>query len=90
MRRKTDESFVIVETLICSLQISYVIKYCENEWPSQSCIGHDLLPYYQVRNDLAYKRGLLLKSDRIVIPLVLQKDVLNSIHDGHQQGRIIH
>ena len=26
---------------VCSL----VIKYCENEWPSQSCIGHDLQPF---------------------------------------------
>ena len=61
-----------------------VIKYCENEWLSQSSFGHDLQPYYQVPKDLSHRWGLLLRSDRIIIPIALQRDVLNSIHDGHQ------
>ena len=36
-----------------------------------------------MRNDFVYKRDLLLKSDRIAIPMALQRNVLNSIHDVH-------
>ena len=50
---------------ICSL----VIKYCSNEWPLQSQISYDLQPYYHMRYDLVCKRGLLLKSDQIVMPM---------------------
>ena len=38
---------------------------CENGWPLNRFISHDLQAFYQVRDDLACQRGLLLKGDRI-------------------------
>ena len=61
-----------------------MIKYCEGGWPSSRSVCHDLQTFYQVRDDLAYQKGLLLKGDRIVIFLALQKEILNKLHQGHQ------
>ena len=72
---------------VCSL----VIKYCKSERLLLSQISHELHQYnhtiffFRMRNNFAYQRGLMLKSDhRIVIRMALQKNILNSIHDGHQ------
>ena len=53
---------------------------CENGWPPNRSILHDLPAFYQVRDDLECQRGLLLKGDRIVILIALQNSVLNKIH----------
>ena len=38
----------------------------------------------QVHNDVSFYRRLLLKCDRIVIPMILQIKILNRIREGHQ------
>ena len=66
---------------VCSL----VIKYCKSERLLLSQISHELHQYYHMRNNFAYQKGLMLKSDhRMVIRMALQKNILNSIHNGHQ------
>ena len=52
---------------------SQVIIFCQNGWPSQARFGHDLHPYFQVRNDISFQKRLLLKCDGIVIPMILKK-----------------
>ena len=74
----------IRDELLADPICSTVIKYCEGGWPSSRSVCHDLQTFYQVRDDLDYQKGLLLKSDRIVIPLALQKEILNKLHQGHQ------
>ena len=70
----------IRDELLADPICSTVIRYCECGWPSSRSVCHDLQIFYQVRDDLAYQKGLLLKGDRIVIPLALQKDILNKLH----------
>lgn len=59
-------------------------KYCLEGWPEKSKILPELLPYFQFRYDLSLCKGLILKSSRIVIPFLMQKEVLEDIHMGHQ------
>ena len=40
----------------------------------------DLRHYWEVRNDLIYKNGLLLRGDRLVIPFFLRDQVLRIAH----------
>ena len=35
-------------------------------------------------DDLCYQRGLLMKGNRLVIPMSLQRDILEKIHEGNQ------
>lgn len=42
-----------------------------------------LKPFWNVRSDLSSHEGLVLKTDQIVIPVSMRKEVLDSIHKGH-------
>ena len=54
-------------------------------WPSQrkEC-PQELLEFWNFRCDLVLEDGLILKGDRILIPSSLRKQVLDTIHLGHQ------
>ncbi len=40
-------------------------------------------PYYHFRGELSVVDGVLLKSNRIIIPTALRQDMLRRIHEGH-------
>ena len=61
-----------------------VLNYCRNGWPNVSKLSKDLLPFYNLRNDLSVQNGLLLKREAIIIPEILRKNILEKIHEGHQ------
>lgn len=48
-----------------------VIRYTASAWPSQKPLAAELLPYYQMREDLSHINNLLLRYERIVIPEML-------------------
>ena len=52
-----------------------VLNYCKSVWPKVSKLSKDLLPFYNLRNDLSVQNGLLLKREAIIIP---EKN-----HEGH-------
>ena len=54
-------------------------------WPAskQKC-PPEVQPYWDSRHDLAVIVGMLVKGSRIVIPKVLQADVLDKLHSAHQ------
>ena len=43
-----------------------------------------LQPYWPFRDELSIEDGLIVKGTRVIIPEAARKDVLNSIHEGHQ------
>lgn len=69
-----------LEDEICQILRQYVV----DGWPKKHLINNKILPYYQHRFEFSCSEGLLLKGCRIVIPLSLQKEVIEFIHAGHQ------
>ena len=54
-------------------------------WPdSQRHLTAPLRPYWSCRDELAVEDGLIMKGDRLVIPLSLQAEVLSKLHEAHQ------
>nr|XP_057937756.1 cytokine receptor family member b2 isoform X2 [Doryrhamphus excisus] len=54
-------------------------------WPtSRKALPPELQEYWQYHQDLLVADGLLMKSERLVIPASMQEEMLNIIHEGHQ------
>ena len=53
-------------------------------WPSTiQQVPVPLKPYMPFRDDLAVEDGIAMKSHRIIIPTVLQKEILTKLHAAH-------
>ncbi|XP_029348394.1 uncharacterized protein LOC103308315, partial [Acyrthosiphon pisum] len=63
--------------------LGVIKKWVVSGWPCYSKIPDNLKAYWNVRNSLIISNGLLLKDNKIVVPLFLQKEVLNKIHYNH-------
>lgn len=63
----------------CQLLRNYIM----HGWPSKSSVDTKCVNYWQHRNEIAAE-GLLMRGSRIIIPASLQKEILESIHEGHQ------
>ena len=59
-------------------------------WPdSQRHLAAPLRPYWSCRDELAVEDGLIMKGDRLVIPLSLPAEVLSKLHDqGIEKTRL--
>ena len=68
------------EDSICSK----ILKYCQQGWPSKWEIPTEMKPYWVVRNVFTVKQGLIMYNCRIVVPMSLQKETLQKLHQGHQ------
>ena len=68
--------------------LAKITEYILCGWPenAKSCDPY-VTPYWSLRDELSIYDGLILYEDKIVIPKVLQKDILNKLHDTHQ-GRV--
>ena len=54
-------------------------------WPSTiQQVPVPLKPYWSFRDELAVEDGIAMKSHRIIIPAILQKDILTKLHAAHQ------
>ena len=54
-------------------------------WPNTFReISKNLQPYWSYRDKLAIENGILMESGRIIIPKVMQPEILQKIHYGHQ------
>ena len=67
------------------LQLQAVIKYTLGGWPKyRQEVPSSLERFHSIRDHLSVSDGLLLYDDRIYVPKILQDNVLDRIHDGHQ------
>ena len=66
---------------ICSQVMNF---YKMNYWPEIARKDPKLRPYWFVRQDLTVYQGLLLYQSILVIPVDLQNDILDRIHEGYQ------
>ena len=93
---------MIVETVKSSMQMKHklrietardpclakITEYITNGWPddTRQC-DPNVTPYWSMKDQLSVFDDLVLFDDRIVIPKVLQTDILRKLHDTHQ-GRV--
>ncbi|CAM1322183.1 Uncharacterised protein r2_g3063 [Pycnogonum litorale] len=62
-----------------------VKEFCRTDnWPDLNKLTSSIKAYWHVRKNLTVEQDLLLYQRRIVIPLEMQRDILNKLHEGHQ------
>ena len=61
-----------------------VVHFCQEGWPAKHMIKGMLKHYWDVRSELSQHNQLLLRGNRLVIPVGLQRDILCGIHHGYQ------
>ena len=52
-------------------------------WPKKSLVSPQLIPYWKVRDALTVCKNFLLYNSRIVVPKLLQHEMLQKVHTGH-------
>ncbi len=52
--------------------------------PEKSALNATMLPYWSHRGEISVEQGLLLRGVRLIIPKVMQAEMLDRVHDGHQ------
>ena len=65
---------------VCQL----IKKYCKSGWPNSKRVPEAVRKFYPVASELSEQEGLLLRNNRLVIPVSLQREVLDQLHAGHQ------
>lgn len=58
--------------------------FCLEGWPEKFHLNDAIKPYWSERDELTIVQGILMKSNRIVIPSSMKLEVLDRIHEGHQ------
>ena len=61
-----------------------LMTYCTEGWPGRFHLPGPLKPYWPGRDELNIQQGLLMKGNRIVIPVSMRLHVLDKLHDAHQ------
>jgi len=54
-----------------------------NGWPELNNINVSMQPYYNIRGEIAYNHGLMLKGIQIIIPYSMRSEMKQIIHQGH-------
>ena len=56
-----------------------------NGWPkNKNDINPTTMPYFNIGDEICVVNGLVLKGDRIIVPLSMRKEMKQIIHFGHQ------
>lgn len=63
--------------------LSQLKKYCLDGWLDKFSVDPVLQPYLLFSGEFTVQNGLLLKSNRMVIPEYLRADMLEKLHKGH-------
>lgn len=72
---------MIQEATATDTILQKVLDCLRNGWPNN--INDELRPYNNRRDAITEIDGCLLLSDRVIIPFLLQKNILKQLHTGH-------
>ena len=61
-----------------------IMEYSSTQWTERSQLAGPLKPHWPERNELTIQQGLLMKGNRLVIPVSTRLDVLERVHEAHQ------
>ena len=64
--------------------LQQVKMYCKEGWPDRQRFEDKLKPFWFVQNEFSVNNDLLLHGSRIVVPELLQQELLGQLHEGHQ------
>ena len=86
VRRASPEKMERIKQATSSeFQLSRVLDCTVNGWEKYaSDVPEEIRPYFAVCGDLSVTDGKIFYRHRLVIPPVLQSEVLERIHDGNQ------
>lgn len=60
-----------------------VMRFVQSSWPARKDLAAELTPYYEVRKELSMADGLLLRTERIVVPAKLTVTFVQLAHESH-------
>ena len=61
-----------------------LILYINNGWPAlRNDVPIEIRPYYNYRQELSVIDGIILKDNRIVVPVKLRNEMKKILHSGH-------
>ncbi|KAL7880825.1 hypothetical protein SRHO_G00030790 [Serrasalmus rhombeus] len=58
-------------------------KHCADGWPDRFSVKREIQPYLPFSGEFTVQNGVLLRGERIVIPVSLRVDIINKLHEGH-------
>ena len=61
-----------------------VARYCREGWPKKGQIKGLVKRHYPVSSEISIVAELLMRNEQVIIPSVMQKQVLDQIHTGRQ------
>lgn len=63
---------------------SKIIDYIRNGWPSYiNQVPDDVKMFFKFKDELSYQHGLIIRNDRIFVPLALRKKMICKLHTAH-------
>ena len=62
--------------------LSSVMRYVIQGWPVT--VPDNIKPFHHQQGQLSHVQGVLFNGFRLVVPSVLQPEILQKLHDGHQ------
>ena len=61
-----------------------LIEIIKRGWPeTKACVSNSTRMYWDVRDELSELNGIILRGERILIPISMRKEMLERIHQGH-------
>lgn len=76
LQRATEEDDTLQSVMHC----------VQTAWPARKNLTADLVPYYEVRSELSVVDGLLLRSERFVIPAKLTAMFVQNAHESNPRS----
>lgn len=61
-----------------------LVEYSTKGWPRHDRLPLNMTPFWKHRSNFSVCEGLLIMGERLVLPNVLHKSMLELLHDGHQ------
>lgn len=87
-----DESFNITDNKLHEIreetskdvELRTVKEYIKNGWPNNKCdVSSNAKAYFIYRDELSESKGIIFKSEQMIIPQSLRKEMLQKIHYAH-------
>ena len=73
------KEYIERDTLLCRVR-----NFVRKGFPSGKDIEDCMLPFFKIRNDLSLHENVLLYRNRILVPEMLRKRVMEMLHDSHK------